>query len=141
MSIPLKEDVDFFEFEEYTSLATVNAEPDADLFLFPVLPLQEHTDIKNIPAAQERDSFYDNFIMPATAIDENYLTWIEPFPGQGVAKLNIATPESMSSTREARIPSTAMSSSSLGADSIRNRFSNYALSESDISVSCCFKGG
>jgi hypothetical protein len=141
MSTPLKDDVDFFDFEECTSLATVNAESDADLFSLTVLPLQEHTEIKNILAAQERDSFYDNFSMPATAIGENYSNWIEHFPGQGAAGLNIATPESASSTREVRITSSVMSSSSLGADSIRNRFSNSALSESDISVSCCFKGG
>ena len=139
MSIPSEEDTNFFPFEGYTPMATVNPGSDApenNWFQFDALHLQQHTHNENVLTAQQSGSFHNNFITPTTAIDANHFNWIEPYPAHGVAELNIATPESTSSTREWQIPSSVVSSSSLGADSIRNKFSDSALSESDISVLC-----
>jgi len=139
MSIPLEEDVDFFTFEEYTPLAVANAESDAtqnDLFQFAVLQFQEHPYTENILTTQDRGGFQYDFTTSTTAVNANYLDWIDPSPLEGVSELNITTSESASLSPETRIPWSAASSSSNGPNSIRNKFSDSALSESDLSVSC-----
>lgn len=138
MSIPSEEDTNFFPFEGYTPMATVipgSDAPESTWLQFDALQLQQ-IHIENVQTAEQSGRFQNNFITPTTAIDSNHLNWIELYPPLGVAELNIATSESTSSTRDWQIPSSAVSSSSLGTDSIGNKFSDSALSESDISVLC-----